>query len=327
MIPGFIGLFEKGILGLREKKLAEIIRSCSLCPRRCGTNRLKGEHGFCNLSASLEIQSALPHFGEEPPISGEKGAGAIFFTSCNMRCIYCQNYQLSHLHFGRSVNTQECAEIMLDLQDQGCHNVELISGTPHLAGFFGGLIKAAEKGFSLPLVYNCGGYESIESIKLLQGVIDIYMPDFKYAPGECASFLSGVSDYGTRALEAIGEMIRQVGDGLEVENEIARKGIIIRHLVLPGMPENSFRVLRAIRETFSASVPLSIMSQYTPIPLVKGHPFLGRKVTQLEYDRVVNKAMDLGFEYLFIQEGNSENFLPDFSKTDPFGSFYTRGKI
>ena len=295
-----------------------MLTACSLCPRECGANRLNGEKGFCNLGDVMVIQQALPHFGEEPPLSGVRGAGTIFFSSCNLKCIYCQNYQISHSQLGRPARESDCARMMLNLQAQGCHNIEVVSGTPHLAGLIGAIIDAVDKGLAIPLVYNCGGYESVEAVRHLEGIVDVYLPDFKYAREEYSYPLSGVRDYGARALDAIGEMASQVGATLEVEAGIAQAGMLIRHLVLPGMVENSLQVLRTIGENLSTSIPLSIMSQYTPATPMKDHALLGRRITKEEYEQVVNEAMNLGFEYLFVQNVDEEQLLPDFERDRPF---------
>lgn len=300
------------------KTLEKILKRCVLCPRMCRVNRSFGERGFCRLDAGMVIHSALPHFGEEPPLSGSGGAGTIFFSSCNLRCVYCQNAQISHSPAGRPVTAEELAGIMLDLEARGCHNVEPVTPTPHLAGIMAALRTARERGLRVPFVFNCGGYERGKIIRLLDGTVDIYLPDFKYGLAEEGNRLSGVPDYPHHALASLKEMVRQVGDGLETENGIARRGVLVRHLVLPGRIDNSLAVLNMIRERISPAVPLSLMAQYTPIPAVAGDPLLGRRVTKGEYERVVNAALDLGFEEIHTQQVDERALNPDFAREKPF---------
>jgi putative pyruvate formate lyase activating enzyme len=319
MSAGYLKCFRKGVLDKRADILSDITTKCALCPRECGIDRTRGERGFCRLTDTIIMSHALPHYGEEPPVSGQCGAGTIFFSSCNLRCIYCQNYQISHRMMGRSVDSSELSRAMLELQENRCHNIELVSPTPHIPCVLKALSLACADGLHIPLVYNCGGYENPDVIEMLDGIVDIYLPDFKYGTDEDSFIFSGVTDYVSYALGSIKEMVRQVGDALETENGIARRGINIRHLVLPGSVTNSLRVLDMIKEHISTSVPISIMAQYEPIPSVTTHPLLKRKITNLEYETVVNYAVDLGFEYIFIQDSNDERTLtPDFERKTPF---------
>ena len=212
------------------------------------------------------MSSALPHHGEEPPLSGRRGAGTIFFSSCNLKCVYCQNYQISHSPAGRPVSEEALAGIMLELEDLGCHNIEPVTPTPHLPGIMAALLIARERGLRLPFVFNCGGYEREKIVRLLDGMVDIYLPDFKYGIDEAGRRFSGAPDYPRHALASLREMVRQVGDTLEIEDGVAKRGVLVRHLVLPGQMDNSLAVLKAIRENISRFVPLSLMAQYTPIP-------------------------------------------------------------
>jgi putative pyruvate formate lyase activating enzyme len=299
-------------------RLKEILKSCTLCPRKCRVNRTIGELGFCRLSDDIILNRALPHFGEEPPISGTQGAGTIFLASCNLKCIYCQNYQVSHDVSGERTNIEGLSGIMLSLQDTHCHNIEPVTPTPHIPGIMEALMTARRKGLGLPLVYNCGGYENPEVVKILDGMVDIYLPDFKYGTENEALGLSGVKDYPWYALESIREMLRQVGDSLLEDEGIAKRGVIIRHLILPGFISNSVEVLRLIKTHLSPSVPLSIMSQYTPMPSVKDHPCLGRRITRVEYEHVINYALDIGFENIFTQDVDNRALSPDFENKMPF---------
>ena len=298
--------------------LKGILKRCVLCPQRCRTDRTAGERGFCNLTAEMVMHSALPHHGEEPPLSGTRGAGTIFFSSCNLKCVYCQNYQISHSPAGRPVSEEELAAIMLKLEAQGCHNIEPVTPTPQLPGIMAALLIAREKGLRLPFVFNCGGYEREKIVRLLDGLVDIYLPDFKYGLDEAGRRFSGAPAYPRHALASLREMVRQVGDTLEIADGVAKRGILVRHLVLPGQTDNSLAVLKAIRETVSPFVPLSLMAQYTPIPAMGTHPLLGRRLTRGEYERVVEAALDLGFEELYTQEVDDRALSPDFRRESPF---------
>jgi putative pyruvate formate lyase activating enzyme len=304
-------------IACRIDSLKRMLKECVLCPRMCRVDRVSGVQGFCRLDAGMVISSALPHHGEEPPLSGSRGAGTIFFTSCNLKCVYCQNYQISHAPAGRAVTAEELAGIMLDLEAQGCHNIEPVTPTPHLAGIIEAFGIARERGLRVPFIFNCGGYEREEILRLIHGMVEIYLPDFKYGLDEAGMCCSGVPDYPRRAREALREMVRQVGDALEIEDGVAHRGVLVRHLVLPGRTDNSLAALKLIREV-SPSIPLSLMSQYTPIPAVQGDTFLNRRVTKEEYERVVDAALDLGFEELYTQEVDDRALNPDFAREKPF---------
>lgn len=295
------------------------LSSCRLCPRHCGINRIKGEKGICGLGSGITLARTLPHHGEEPPLSGTRGAGTLFLSSCNLRCRFCQNFQISHHSSGENLTPEELAWRMMTLQDQGCHNIEAVTPTPQLPPLIDALQLAWEAGLNLPLVYNCGGYENPEVIRLLDGMVDIYLPDFKYGNEEDSFLFSGVRDYVPFVLQSIREMITQVGPNLEMDgDDVATRGLIIRHLILPGRITNSIQVLELIRDHLSLDIPLSLMSQYTPTALVKDDPFLGRRITCQEYDEVVNRALDMGFEQIFVQEVNDRNLCPDFNAPNPF---------
>ena len=298
--------------------LKRILKRCVLCPQMCRVDRTSGEKGFCRLSTEIVMHSALPHLGEEPPLSGSGGAGTIFFSSCNLKCIYCQNYQISHSLAGRSVSEEELASIMLELEALGCHNIEPVTPTPQLPGIMAALLIARERGLRLPFVFNCGGYEREKIVRLLDGLVDIYLPDFKYGLDEAGRRFSGALDYPRHALASLREMVRQVGDTLEIEDGVAKRGILVRHLVLPGQTDNSLTVLKAIRENISPFVPLSLMAQYTPIPAVTNHRLLARRLTRTEYERVVEAALDLGFEEIYTQEVDDRALAPDFQRERPF---------
>jgi putative pyruvate formate lyase activating enzyme len=303
---------------MRIPVLRELMRSCTLCPRECRVNRIEGETGCCGLGPGAVLARALPHFGEEPPISGTSGAGTLFLASCNLKCPYCQNYQISRDCMGEVLEREALAGVMLELAMKGCHNIELVTPTPQLPAVLEALLAACEWGLQLPLIYNCGGFEKTEVIRLLHGIVDVWLPDFKYGNERDARECSAPEEYPQRALESIGEMIRQTGERLETAGGIARRGVIIRHLVLPGRVQNSMDVIRLIASRLSKKVPLSLMSQYTPTPAVSGEPLFGRRVTREEYEAVVDLALDLEFENLFIQEVDERALAPDFENAEPF---------
>jgi putative pyruvate formate lyase activating enzyme len=305
---------------LKEKvsRLKEIFKDCVLCPRQCHIDRTKGDFGYCRLPAKIVMNCALAHHGEEPPLSGKNGAGTIFLSSCNLFCIYCQNYQISHNTDGKQLDARQMADIMLDLQKQLCHNIEPVTPTPHTPLIMEALLLARAEGLKIPFVYNCGGYEYPDVIRLLNGMVDIYLPDFKYGLEEDGIMFSSAPEYPRFALDSLKEMVNQVGDGLELKNGVGQKGIIIRHLVLPGRTENSKEVLRSIKKEISTSVFLSLMSQYTPIAKVRHHSLLGRRITKNEYEQVTDYALKLGFDNIFVQEVNDYELTPDFNSNNPF---------
>lgn len=283
--------------------------SCTLCPRECKINR--NEHaGICGGDAVMRVAKIMLHRYEEPPISGTRGSGAIFFRGCNLRCGYCQNAAISHGSGGVCYSPQELASAMLDLQDKGTHNINLVTAAHYLPQVVTAL-KAVKPNLKIPVVYNSSGYEKAEALRELDGLVDIYLPDFKYADGELAKRYSGAEDYPQAALAAIAEMVRQTGEYIERDG-LAVRGTVIRHLVLPSHAADSEKVMRIISENFSG-VRVSIMRQYTPEFNRTGDPNLDRKVTSYEYNRVVNAAVALNLDG-FIQYGGCENssFTPDF---------------
>jgi putative pyruvate formate lyase activating enzyme len=303
---------------LRIDRLKGILKNCTLCPRKCLVDRTRGELGFCRLADDVAVSHALPHYGEEPPISCTRGAGTIFLSSCNLKCIYCQNYQLSHDISGERTDAHGLSAIMLALEKENCHNIESVTPTPQIPQVMEALLIARQRGLRLPLVYNCGGYENTEVLKIMEGMVDIYLPDFKYGTENDALVLSGVKDYTAHAIPALKEMARQVGVELCMEEDAAKRGMLIRHLIIPGFISNSLEVLGLIKKHISLSVPLSIMSQYTPMPSVKNHPHLGRRITRDEYELVINHALDMGFETILTQDVDDRALVPDFGKKLPF---------
>jgi len=275
------------------KDIESLVENCILCGHRCGVNRLKGERGVCRAGRYAKISSFGPHFGEEPELVGRRGSGTIFFSFCNLKCMFCQNYEISQFAEGKEVSDEQLVEIMLYLQKIGCENINLVSPTHFLYPISRAIEMARKKGLVLPIVYNTGGYDSEEAIDALRGKIDIYMPDAKYADSKLAEELSGAKDYPVLNRKILKKMHEQVGD-LLVENGIAIKGLLIRHLVLPGYLENSFKVLSFIAKEIGKNTYVNIMDQYYPSYKARGHPFLGRRLHVEEYQKVIEYARKLG---------------------------------
>ncbi|NLK00997.1 MAG: radical SAM protein [Clostridia bacterium] len=281
---------------LKEKILAarELLEGCRLCPRQCGARRTEGEEGDCGAAKEVKIASYGPHYGEERPLVGFKGSGTIFFSHCNLECIYCQNCDISWEGRGREISVEDLAGIMLKLQDKGCHNINLVTPTHYTPQILEALAIAKEDGLVLPLVYNCGGYESLEMLSILDGVIDIYMPDLKYFDPEVGEKYSGVKDYPFRAMEAVREMHRQVGVLKVDENGIATRGLLIRHLVLPENLAGTGGVMEFIAKEISPDTFVNIMRQYRPAHRARKHPPLSRSVTHHEWNQALDEAARAG---------------------------------
>ena len=280
---------------LREKaeRLAELASPCRLCPRECGARRREGERGSCRAGWRPWVSSYGPHFGEERELVGSGGSGTIFLTGCNLRCVFCQNFEISQLYEGREVSAEELARMMLELQLIGCHNINLVTPTHQAHAIVEALRVARELGLRLPIVWNCGGYESVEVLKVLEGVVDIYMPDFKYGDSATAERYSAAPRYFEVACEALREMHRQVGD-LVVEDGIAVRGLIVRHLVLPNGLAGTEKVLRFIAEEISSDTYVNIMAQYYPTWKAHRYPELSRRITTEEYQEALELARKLG---------------------------------
>ena len=282
-IPSYIRLFEKGQLRQRIRVLKEFLKECRLCPRECGVNRLNGEVGYCGAGAELTISSAFPHFGEEPPLVGYHGSGTIFLAHCNLRCIFCQNYDISHLGNGERITSSDMARAMVRLQEMGCHNINFVTPTHYTPQIVASLPEAIEKGLRLPIVYNCSGYESIEVIRLLEGVVDIYMPDAKYMDSNYSKQFSNAPDYPEVIKKVLKEMYRQVGDLTADSKGVAERGLLIRHLVMPNGVASSEAVLRFIAEEISVHSYVNVMDQYRPEYRAHECPEINRRITQKEY--------------------------------------------
>jgi putative pyruvate formate lyase activating enzyme len=289
-VPSYIGLYEKGELNQRIRLLMEFLKECRLCPRECRVNRLKGEVGYCKAPSGIMVSSAFPHFGEEPPLVGYHGSGTIFLTHCNLRCVFCQNYDISHLGKGERITSSEMAKAMFKLQEVGCHNINFVTPTHYAPQIVASLPEAIEMGLSLPLVYNCSGYESIEVIRLLEGVIDIYMPDAKYMDEKFSKQFSDAPDYPEIIRKVLREMHRQVGDLKTNAQGIAEKGLLIRHLVMPGGIASSQAVLKFIAEEISSHSYVNIMDQYRPEYQAYEYSEISRRITRKEYLEVIQMA-------------------------------------
>jgi len=298
----YTGLLATGALTERVERAYELLSSCTVCPRRCGVDRTEDERGYCGGGLLPAVSSFGPHFGEEPPLVGRYGSGTIFFTGCNMRCIFCQNYEISQARHGTEVSTGQLAGMMLELQERRCHNINLVSPSHFVPQILQAVLIAAEKGLHIPLVYNTGTYDSIETLHLLDGVVDIYMPDAKYGREEIARALSDAPDYPAFMQDAIIEMQRQVGD-LVVRDGVAERGLIIRHLVLPGDLAGSDLVMKFIGERVSREAYVNIMDQYRPCGMAtqSGNdgdtPFMDKllmHITAGEYDYAVRCARKYG---------------------------------
>ena len=287
---------------------------CTLCPRQCHVDRLSGQLGYCGQTAELTAARAALHFWEEPCISGSEGSGTVFFSGCNLRCAFCQNHDIAIGKSGHNLSTKRLVQIFLELQDKGANNINLVTPTHFTPQIACALEQAKQHGLSLPIVYNTGSYEEVDSLRRLEGLVDIYLPDLKYYSSELSLRYSHTHDYFEKASAAIAEMFRQVGIP-KFNGHLMKQGMIVRHLILPGQTKDSKKVLRYLHETYGNSIYISIMNQYTPLPHVAEYPELNRKVTPEEYERILVFAERIGIEQGFRQEGEtaSESFIPAFN--------------
>jgi putative pyruvate formate lyase activating enzyme len=281
----------------RKVDLAKnILKECTLCPRNCKVDRTSGQKGFCRTGDRPYVASWGPHFGEERPLVGRFGSGTIFFSFCNLGCIYCQNWTISHLGEGREISFDRLAQIMIELQQMGCHNINLVTPTHQMPMILHSIAIASELGLNVPIVYNCGGYESLEAIKILEDIVDIYMPDFKYSDPSMALKYSKAKDYPSVAKAVIKEMHRQVGDLIIDERGIAQRGLLVRHLVLPEGIAGTKEVVRFIAEEISKNTYINIMDQYYPCYKAFENPPLDRRITTKEYAEAINFAIEAGLK-------------------------------
>ncbi len=300
--PGYLNLHRSGVLKQRGEELWAKMESCELCPRKCATNRLKGERGFCGANSNLEISSYHPHFGEEDPLVGKGGSGTIFLTNCSLRCVFCINWEISQGGEGAKRNIGQFAAMMLALQNMGCPNINIVTPTHYSPHILLALDQAASKGLHIPLVYNTCGWERVEILKILDGIVDIYLPDFKYADGKKASKYSSEADtYPELTKKALLEMHRQVGVAKPAANGLMQKGLIIRHLVMPNNVSGGKEVMGWIAENLPKDTYVNIMSQYTPVFKANNYPEIARRITRKEYTEVVSHAKAIGLTNLEIQ--------------------------
>lgn len=307
----------------------EWLPSCRLCPRECAVDRNHGKYGYCGQTAQVKVARAALHFWEEPCISGEKGSGTVFFSGCPLRCIYCQNRDIALGRAGKDISVDRLAEIFLQLQEKKANNINLVTPTHFVVQIVQALVKAKKQGLHLPVVYNTSAYEKTETIRMLDGLVDVYLPDLKYADNKLAARYSNAPDYFETASLAIKEMVRQVGKPVFVPEEgkkckdnsldiseqyLIKKGVIVRHLVLPEALDNSKSVIRYLYETYGNDIYMSIMNQYTPIREFEDFKELNRQITEEEYEEILDYAIELGVENAFIQEGETarESFIPAF---------------
>lgn len=291
--PAYL-LLSPGVLSDKVRQAEEILKQCTLCPRKCEVDRTSGQRGFCRTGDNPFVSSWGPHFGEERPLVGRFGSGTIFFGNCNLGCIFCQNYSISHLGEGSEISFEKLADSMTSLQHEGCHNINLVTPTHQVPMILRSLQIASEKGLNIPVVYNCGGYESLESIKLLDGIVDIYMPDFKYSDPEMALRYSEAEDYPETAIAVIKEMHSQVGDLLVDNRGVALRGLLVRHLVLPEGIAGTAGVVKFIAGEISKNTYINIMDQYHPCFKAFDNPPLNRRITEKEYGDAIKMAIEAG---------------------------------
>lgn len=298
---------------LRNGIVESLLKECKLCPRNCKVNRLIGEKGVCGADGTLKVARAALHFWEEPCISGEKGSGTVFFSHCNLKCIYCQNCEISRGEAGKEITVQRLSDIFLELQQKGANNINLVTPTHYIPQIIKAVKTAREKGLNLPIVYNTSGYETPENIRLLAGTVDIYLTDFKYMDKTLAKLFSKAEDYPDYAKKALDEMFLQVGTPVFNDDDILQKGIIVRHLLLPAHLKDSKQILNYLYERYQNKIYYSLMNQYTPMKKLD-YPELNKKVSNKEYQDLIDHAIDLGIENGFVQEGetNKKSYIPPF---------------
>lgn len=288
------------------------LRDCTLCPRKCHINRYI-QKGFCNIDNKIHIALAKPFFYEEPPISGTNGSGTIFFSGCNLKCVYCQNIEISKYNKGKTISIKRLSEIMLELQDKKVHNINLVTPTMYIPQIIKAIKKAKKNGLNIPIIYNSSGYENVEAIKLLDGYIDVYLPDFKYYNDNVASKYSKTPNYVENVKLAIQEMVRQTGK-VVIKNGLIKKGVIVRHLILPELYDDSKKILNYLYQTYHDSIYISIMNQYTPNSEIKEKELLN-PIKKTKYEEIIDYAINLGIKKAFCQEDEtvSESFIPSFN--------------
>lgn len=292
------------------------LENCNICPHRCGANRMNGKTGRCKATDKVKVALASIHNFEEPCISGKNGSGTVFFSNCNLNCVFCQNYEISQLGKGKEISIEELADIFIKQQNKNVHNINLVTPTMYIYQIIEAIKLARDKGLKIPIVYNSNGYENVEALKHLKGYIDIYLPDLKYSNNEIAYKYSNIKNYYENAVQAIKEMYNQVGTPIIDENGIMKKGLMIRHLVLPNQLQNSKDVLKWINDNMDKKVFVSVMAQYFPTYKAKHFPEISRKLTKEEYNEIEQYLYSLDLENGYIQElgEHEEEYVPDFSR-------------
>lgn len=288
--------------------------NCLLCPRKCGINRSTGQTGVCGVSSEIKVARAALHYWEEPCISGKKGSGAVFFSGCSLHCVFCQNREISDGKEGKVISKERLSDIFIELADKGANNINLVTPGQYIPDIVWAVNDAKSRGMKLPIIYNTSGYENVTELKLLEGIVDVYLPDFKYMDSTLSARYSRAKDYPSVAKQALSEMVRQQPDVvIDDATGLIQKGVIVRQLLLPGHVNDAKAVLKYLYDTYHDHVYISMMSQFTPIAL-KDYPEINRTVTKREYERLVNYALEIGITNAFIQEGDvaKDSFIPAF---------------
>lgn len=293
----------------------KLLEKCNLCMRNCNVNRNKGVKGLCNSTNNIRIARAALHFWEEPCISGENGSGTVFFSNCNLKCVFCQNYEISNKGFGKEITVDRLADIFIELQEKGANNINLVTPTHFVPQIIEALKIAKNNGLDLPIVYNTNSIDTLDTIKALNGYIDVYLPDFKYFEDKYSMKYSKIKGYSKNVIDVIDEMIKQVGAPKFNKDGIIEKGVIVRHLLLPGLLFDSKKVVDAIYNNFGDNVYISLMNQYTPMHNAKMYPEINKSINEKTYDVLIDYALSIGIKNGFIQESgtNSKEFVPDFN--------------
>lgn len=291
--------------------------NCNLCPRECGVDRASGQLGVCGQTEELKVARAALHYWEEPCISGEEGSGAVFFSGCPLHCVFCQNENIANGTTGKKITVPRLSEIFLELQEKGANNINLVTPGHFVPQIIKALDRARADGLFLPVVYNTSSYENVDTIRMLEGYVDIYLPDFKYMDSRLSARYSHAPDYAKVAKAAVAEMVRQTGKASFLhgdEDSLIKRGTIVRHLTLPGCMEDSKSVLKYLHETYGDTIYISIMNQFTPLSNLEKYPELNRRITEEEYEELVDYAIEIGIQNGFIQEGDTaeESFIPAF---------------
>jgi putative pyruvate formate lyase activating enzyme len=298
MMASYLKLYEEGFLREKIEKALAILEECHLCPRNCGVNRLQGEMGFCETGRRAHVASYNSHFGEESPLVGSRGSGTIFIGSCNLSCNFCQNYEISHGKEGIEVEPEQMARMMNRLQQMGCHNINIVTPSHVVPQLIEALPEAIEKGLKIPLVYNSSGYDSVETIRLLEGIFDIYMPDFKFWDGAFSERYCGAPDYREVAVKAVREMHRQVGDLVIDDRGVAVRGLIVRHLVMPNHVAGTGGIVRFLAEEISPNTYVNVMDQYRPCGVAHTDSLIGRRLSSQEFREAMETARNAGLKRL-----------------------------